>query len=99
MVRAFAERVDLNWGPHPGNIVAPESTRYVESLRMTSRAIEGRPERRGYRQPLGAWVIMESLADRVMIIGVDRLDYSNGTALRMEAFDRFLSTRSDWRQR
>ncbi len=37
MLRAFAERVDLNWGPHPGNIVAPESIRYVESLRMTSR--------------------------------------------------------------
>jgi len=26
-----------------------------------------------------------------MIIGVDRLDYSKGIALRMEAFDRFLS--------
>jgi hypothetical protein len=60
MVRAFAERVDLNWGPHPGNIVAPESIPYVESLRMTSRAIEGRPERRGYGQPLGAWVILPS---------------------------------------
>jgi trehalose 6-phosphate synthase len=41
--------------------------------------------------------VMESLADRVMIIGVDRLDYSKGIALRMEAFDRFLSTHSDWR--
>src|SRR5258706_7914466 len=35
--------------------------------------------------------VMESLVDRVMIIGVDRLDYSKGIALRMEAFDRFLS--------
>ena len=41
--------------------------------------------------------VMESLADRVMIIGVDRLDYSKGIALRMEAFDHFLSTHSDWR--
>jgi trehalose 6-phosphate synthase len=41
--------------------------------------------------------VVESLADRVMIIGVDRLDYSKGIALRMEAFDRFLSTHSDWR--
>ena len=32
--------------------------------------------------------VVESLADRVMIIGVDRLDYSKGIALRMEAFDR-----------
>jgi hypothetical protein len=32
-----------------------------------------------------------------MIIGVDRLDYSKGIALRMEAFDRFLSTHPEWR--
>lgn len=41
--------------------------------------------------------VVESLADRVMIIGVDRLDYSKGIALRMEAFDRFLSTHPEWR--
>jgi len=41
--------------------------------------------------------VVESLAGRVMIIGVDRLDYSKGIALRMEAFDRFLSTYLDWR--
>ncbi len=41
--------------------------------------------------------VVESLADRTMIIGVDRSDYSKGIALRMEAFDRFLSTHSDWR--
>jgi trehalose 6-phosphate synthase len=41
--------------------------------------------------------VAESLAGRVMIIGVDRLDYSKGIALRMEAFDRFLSTHPDWR--
>jgi trehalose 6-phosphate synthase len=40
--------------------------------------------------------VVESLAGRVMIIGVDRLDYSKGIALRMEAFDRFLSTYRDW---
>jgi trehalose 6-phosphate synthase len=33
----------------------------------------------------------------VMIIGVDRLDYSKGIALRMEAFDRFLSAHPHWR--
>ena len=41
--------------------------------------------------------VVESLAGRVMIIGVDRLDYSKGIALRMEAFDRFLSTHPEWR--
>jgi trehalose 6-phosphate synthase len=41
--------------------------------------------------------VVESLAHRVMIIGVDRLDYSKGIALRMEAFDRFLSTHPEWR--
>jgi trehalose 6-phosphate synthase len=41
--------------------------------------------------------VAESLAGRVMIIGVDRLDYSKGIALRMEAFDRFLSTHPEWR--
>jgi trehalose 6-phosphate synthase len=43
--------------------------------------------------------VVESLAGRVMIIGVDRLDYSKGIALRMEAFDRFLATNPDWRGR
>jgi trehalose 6-phosphate synthase len=41
--------------------------------------------------------VVESLAGRVMLIGVDRLDYSKGIALRMEAFDRFLSTYPEWR--
>jgi trehalose 6-phosphate synthase len=41
--------------------------------------------------------VVGSLADRVLIVGVDRLDYSKGIALRMEAFDRFLSTHPEWR--
>jgi len=41
--------------------------------------------------------VVVSLADRNMIIGVDRLDYSKGIALRMEAFDRFLSAHPNWR--
>lgn len=52
--------------------------------------------RRAAQSPFVRGVI-QSLADRVMIIGVDRLDYSKGIALRMEAFDRFLSTHPDWR--
>lgn len=41
--------------------------------------------------------VVESLAGRDMIIGVDRLDYSKGIALRMDAFDRFLSIHPVWR--
>ena len=43
--------------------------------------------------------VVESLADRAMIIGVDRLDYSKGIPLRMEAFDRFLSAHPEWREK
>lgn len=43
--------------------------------------------------------VVESLAGRLMIIGVDRLDYSKGIALRMDAFDHFLSDHPDWRGR
>jgi trehalose 6-phosphate synthase len=32
-----------------------------------------------------------------LIIGVDRLDYSKGIALRLEAYDRFLSANPQWR--
>jgi len=41
--------------------------------------------------------VVQSLAGRDMIIGVDRLDYSKGIALRMAAFDRFLASHRDWR--
>jgi trehalose 6-phosphate synthase len=39
---------------------------------------------------------VESLAGRAMIIGVDRLDYSKGLALRMEAFESFLTHYPQW---
>jgi trehalose 6-phosphate synthase len=38
-----------------------------------------------------------SLAGRDMIIGVDRLDYSKGLRLRMDAFENFLNSNPDWR--
>jgi trehalose 6-phosphate synthase len=41
--------------------------------------------------------VVQSLAGRAMIIGVDRLDYSKGIALRMEGFERFLATNPEWR--
>jgi trehalose 6-phosphate synthase len=41
--------------------------------------------------------VRESLAGRAEIIGVDRLDYTKGLHLRMDAFERFLSTQPQWR--
>lgn len=41
--------------------------------------------------------VLSSLSGRAMIIGVDRLDYSKGIDLRMEAFERFLASNPEWR--
>ena len=41
--------------------------------------------------------VIGSLAGRAMIIGVDRLDYSKGLNLRLDAFDQFLRSYADWR--
>jgi trehalose 6-phosphate synthase len=52
--------------------------------------------RRSARSPL-VRNVLESLAGRAMVIGVDRLDYSKGLAQRMDAFERFLALYPDWR--
>ena len=52
--------------------------------------------RRSARSPL-VHNLLDSLAGRAMVIGVDRLDYSKGLAQRMDAFDRFLAAYPDWR--
>jgi trehalose 6-phosphate synthase len=41
--------------------------------------------------------VLASLSGRAMIIGVDRLDYSKGIDLRMDAFERFLANSPEWR--
>ena len=41
--------------------------------------------------------VLTSLSGRAMIIGVDRLDYSKGIGFRLEAFERFLTGNSEWR--
>ena len=43
--------------------------------------------------------LVESLAGRDMIIGVDRLDYSKGLRLRMEGFESLLATKPEFRRR
>jgi trehalose 6-phosphate synthase len=54
--------------------------------------------RRSVRSPLVRSVV-ESLAGRTLMIGVDRLDYSKGLAQRMDAFERFLAVYPDWRSK
>jgi trehalose 6-phosphate synthase len=41
--------------------------------------------------------VIDSLNNRTQIIGVDRLDYSKGLNLRLDAFDHFLRSYPDWR--
>jgi len=41
--------------------------------------------------------VLTSIAGRMMIIGVDRLDYSKGLDLRMRAFEHFLGSHERWR--
>jgi len=41
--------------------------------------------------------VVHSLADRSMLIGVDRLDYSKGIGGRMRAFEQFLTAYPRWR--
>jgi trehalose 6-phosphate synthase len=52
--------------------------------------------RKSMRLPLVKRVI-KSLGGRVLIIGVDRLDYSKGIAERLSAFERFLQRHVEWR--
>src|SRR6185503_18169761 len=41
--------------------------------------------------------VTESLNGRAMLIGVDRLDYSKGLPLRLDAFERLLANFRQWR--
>lgn len=56
-------------------------------------------ERRARRAAQSSFVqeVVESLDGRVLMIGVDRLDYSKGLTERMEAIDLFFSNWPDWR--
>ncbi len=59
-------------------------------------AVFARLGQRSVRSPFVQHVL-ESLAGRALIIGVDRLDYTKGLNLRMDAFERFLTTQPQWR--
>src|SRR5262249_25389096 len=51
--------------------------------------------RRSERSPFVQHVL-QSLVGRMLIIGVDRLDYSKGILHRLAAFERFLQTNPEW---
>jgi trehalose 6-phosphate synthase len=51
--------------------------------------------RRSVRLPV-VQNVLESLAGRTMMIGVDRLDYSKGLPQRLDAFERFLALYPEW---
>ncbi len=52
--------------------------------------------RRNIRSPL-VQELVASLDGRVLVIGVDRLDYSKGLVQRLDAFDHFLEGHPEWR--
>jgi trehalose 6-phosphate synthase len=51
--------------------------------------------RRKVRSPLVKEMVA-SLGGRLLVIGVDRLDYSKGLIQRLDAFDHFLAGHQDW---
>ncbi len=55
----------------------------------------GRLARRNVRSPL-VKNLVESLDGRILVIGVDRLDYSKGLIQRFDAFDIFLANHGEW---
>ena len=56
-------------------------------------------QRRARRAVQSSFVreVVESLGDKALVIGVDRLDYSKGLVQRMDAFERFYELHAEWR--
>jgi trehalose 6-phosphate synthase len=68
----------------------------VGSFAVSIEAAEfNRLARRASRSPF-VKNVLDSLSGHIMVIGVDRLDYTKGLELRMEAFERFLLAHPDW---
>jgi trehalose 6-phosphate synthase len=61
---------------------------------IEARAFQ-RLARRNVRSPL-VKEMMASLGGRLLVIGVDRLDYSKGLIQRLDAFDHFLANHREW---
>ena len=66
----------------------------IEAFPISIETAEfNRLARRAARSPF-VKSVLESLSGHIMMIGVDRLDYTKGLALRMDAFERFLQAAS-----
>jgi trehalose 6-phosphate synthase len=84
---------------HDFNFVVGERTMRVDVFPVgIETAAFARLAQRSVRSPFVKRVL-ETLIGRAMIIGVDRLDYTKGLNLRMDAFDRFLATQPEWRSK
>jgi trehalose 6-phosphate synthase len=82
---------------HDFNFIVAERTMRVGVFPVgIETAAFARQAQRSERLPL-VQRVLESLAGRALIIGVDRLDYSKGIAHRLSAFERFLQTQPAWR--
>ncbi|HEX2446765.1 MAG TPA: alpha,alpha-trehalose-phosphate synthase (UDP-forming) [Methyloceanibacter sp.] len=67
----------------------PVGIETAEFARMARRAVHSRFVRD----------VVESLGNRALVIGVDRLDYSKGLIQRMEAFERFYALHPEWQNK
>jgi trehalose-6-phosphate synthase len=71
----------------------------MTEARQRNLIVQGVPDStdaKSMRLPLVRPVI-KSLGDLALIIGVDRLNYSNGIAEWLSAFERFLHRQVEWR--
>ena len=81
--------------PHLHRRPAHDADRRVPGRRRDGGVRAAGPARRASSPPVRE--VVRSLADRSMIIGVDRLDYSKGIGMRMRAFEQFLTSYPRWR--
>jgi trehalose 6-phosphate synthase len=82
-----------------GTVVTPQHSvrSIVAPIGIDGTAFQKQAERSAKTK--SARRLLDSLADRKLLIGVDRLDYSKGIANRFEAFNRLLSRFSEFRQK
>jgi trehalose 6-phosphate synthase len=76
---------------------APDRIVHIGSFPVGIETAEFNRLARGALRSAFVQGVLESLAGRAMIIGVDRLDYSKGLGLRMDAFELFLKNYQDFR--
>jgi trehalose 6-phosphate synthase len=80
----------------PHTFQADERRVRVDAFPISIETAEfNRLARRANRSPF-VKDVLESLSGHIMMIGVDRLDYTKGLPQRMEAFERFLQAHPDW---